>query len=100
MIKVMKKIDKLEFVCPICKSPIHRIIKEDNRLPINSEGEITEMDNIYEDYIECTRCHTDLTDITEYDPHRGYYFCTHGTKFMIKEKMNKLLSENPFGKED
>lgn len=100
MIKVMSKVDKLPFVCPICQSPIQRIIKEDNCLPIDSEGNISEIDTVYEDYIECTKCHTDLTDVIRYDTDKGYYFCTNSTRFMIKEKMNKLLSENPFGKEE
>lgn len=98
MKKVMRYVDKIPTVCPLCRSPIQRIIKEDNCLPIDENGVIIDLLNTsYEEFLECSKCHTKLDDIIRYTD--GCYKLYSRGLEQIK-KQNKLdgLSINPFGK--
>ena len=98
MQKIMRHIDKIPVTCPICHSPIQRIIKEDNCLPIDENGIITDLQNsLYNDYIECSRCHERLDDIIK-NVSGCYTLYSNGVEKVKKEMNIKLLSLNPFGK--
>lgn len=98
MKKIMRHVDKIPVTCPLCHSPVQRIIKEDNCLPIDENGIITNLENtVYEEYIECSRCHIKLDDVIKYKDMQ-YKLYSNGVEKIKKEENIKKLSLNPFGK--
>lgn len=98
MKKIMRHVDKIPVTCPICHSPIQRIIKEDNCLPIDENGTITDLQNtLYKDYIECSKCHEKLDDIIK-SVEGNYILYSNGVEKLNRQANIELLSLNPFGK--
>lgn len=98
MEKIIRYVDKIPVICPICNSPIQKIIKEDTCLPIDNNGMISDLINTaYDEYFECSKCHINLDDIIKNID--GHYTIYSRAVEEVK-KMDKLekLSLNPFGK--
>lgn len=98
MKKIMRYVDRIPVTCPICHSPIQRIIKEYNCIPIDDNGMITDLQNtLYKDYIECSRCHENLDDTIKIVD-GSYTLYSNGVEKTRKNININLLSLNPFGK--
>ena len=101
-IKICHRVEEIPFLCPLCKGSIHRVIKEDNAIIIDSKGEPKNVENLlFEDFFECSVCHEPLNGLIEHDGNE-YTLLTKRCKQILTDNMiNKIkedLSINPFGK--
>lgn len=98
MKKIMRHVDKIPVTCPLCHSPIQKIIREDNCLPIDENGIIIDLINTtYEEYLECSKCHVKLDDVIKTI---GEHYTLYSRGIERTKRLKKLehLSLNPFGK--
>lgn len=97
-IKICHRVEEIPFLCPLCKGNIHRIIKEDNAIIIDSKGESKNIENLlFDDFFECSVCHEPLNGLIDHNGNE-YRLITKGCKELNKEKIKQKLSINPFGK--
>lgn len=97
-IKICHRVEKIPFLCPLCKGNIHRMIKEDNAINIDSKGEPINIENLlFEDFFECSVCHEPLNGLIQYE-HHSYKLINKGCKQLKQDKLKENLSKNPFGK--
>ena len=97
-IKICHRVEEIPFLCPLCKGNIQRIIKEDNAINIDPNGQAIGLENLlFDDFFECASCHEPLNGLVHYD-RKSYKLMTKGHKQLIQDKIKETLSINPFGK--